>query len=448
MVILKLLTVVRSHKAPILCLHIDYANRPESAEEAAFLQSWVDGIRAAGHNCSLEIRRIDEVSRGHTDRSLYERVTREIRYEMYRNAIRRTGGGGVMLGHHIDDVRENVVSNVMRGCSAIDLSGMAETGVTEDAVIWRPLLAHPKKTVYDFAHRFGVPYFQDTTPSWSTRGKLRDLLLPLLAEIYGEGFFSNLSALARDSDETKELMQRFVYSPFLSSIERFPCGLIVDTSSYVHHPASFWRVMLKEIMHSHHRGMVRDASVNSFCGRLIRRKELDTKVDEWVELRKGAAVRLSSTGELMVLRQGVLMGPGEERPFDDGWLASSFSASASGSAQCGSWTVSWSVGFEDGTPTPLTGVRGLGRGQDRELLGGTLTYCLPWVGTESLPALRPIQSVPPSLAKRYFKGADRRFKAGLPLLVPDCAPESAGDFSSIRRTLRVKLAFAADSPVS
>lgn len=447
MVILKLLTVVRPPEARILCLHIDYANRPESGEEASFLQKWVGSIRAAGHSCDLEIRRIEEVSRGRTDRSLYEKVTREIRYQLYRDALRRTGGGGVMLGHHIDDVRENVVSNVMRGCSAIELSGMGEVGVTEEAVIWRPLLAHPKKTVLDFAHSYGVPYFQDTTPSWSTRGKLRNLLLPLLAEVYGEGCFANLSSLAKDSDEARELMHKFIYSPFVTSIERFSCGLIVDTTDFVLHPPSFWRAVLKDIMHSHHRGMVRDASVNSFCARLRRRKELDIRDDEWVELRKAAAVRLNSKGELMVLRQGVLMGPGEERKFEECWLDSKFPVTGPGSATCGCWTVRWSViaAEEEAHSSDL---QGWCPGQDRLLLGGALRYSLPLADSATPLYLRPVQSLPPSETKHFLKGADRRLKTGLPFLAlespPISQPASPSALCPKGGRLQIELVFSAD----
>ena len=125
MVILKILTVLRlqsdakSH-SPILCLHIDYANRAESKLEASFLEDWVnnisnsvpiqDGIESV---CRLKVRKIDEVTRGVTDREKYERVTREIRYQLYREALEIVGGG-VILGHHQDDLRENVLSNVMR----------------------------------------------------------------------------------------------------------------------------------------------------------------------------------------------------------------------------------------------------------------------------------------------------------------------------------------------
>ena len=125
MVILKALTLIRPPSAKITCLHIDYANRPESAKEADFLISWVELIRKGYpqipqtevsnniRNCELLIRRIDEVTRGVTDRMEYEKVSRNIRYGMYREAL-ALSGGGVMLGHHMDDLRENVVSNVMR----------------------------------------------------------------------------------------------------------------------------------------------------------------------------------------------------------------------------------------------------------------------------------------------------------------------------------------------
>ncbi len=63
--------------------------------------------------------------------------------------------------------------------------------------------------------RYGVPYFKDTTPSWSTRGKLRNNLIPLLVDLYGEGCLRNLSVLAAESDSTRHLVQHAVYAPFL-----------------------------------------------------------------------------------------------------------------------------------------------------------------------------------------------------------------------------------------
>ena len=56
---------------------------------------------------------------------------------------------------------------------------------------------------------------KDTTPSWSTRGKLRNQLLPLLTDMYGTGCTRNLTMLARMSDEMHDLVQTNIYQPIL-----------------------------------------------------------------------------------------------------------------------------------------------------------------------------------------------------------------------------------------
>jgi tRNA(Ile)-lysidine synthase TilS/MesJ len=103
-----------------------------------------------------------------------------------------------MLGHHRGDLRENVLSNAHKGCGPLDLSGMTAVSRNDGIALYRPLLPLEKTIVFDYAHTFGVPYFKDTTPHWSTRGKLRNKLLPLLQEIYGEGSMNNLSSGRRE----------------------------------------------------------------------------------------------------------------------------------------------------------------------------------------------------------------------------------------------------------
>lgn len=70
----------------------------------------------------------------------------------------------------------HLVFGLFRG----QLSGMREVGIVEGCLVWRPLLPWRKDAIYGFAHTFGVPYFKDSTPSWSTRYKLRRQLLPLI----------------------------------------------------------------------------------------------------------------------------------------------------------------------------------------------------------------------------------------------------------------------------
>ena len=130
-----------------------------------------------------------EVSRAATERDEYERESRRLRYTLYEHLLAETGAPAVMVGHHQGDVQENVVSNLMRGASLLNVGGMGPVGVSAGVTIWRPLLCRRKAEIFDYAHRHGLPYFKDTTPLWSTRGKLRRQLLPLL-EVIGTLFCS------------------------------------------------------------------------------------------------------------------------------------------------------------------------------------------------------------------------------------------------------------------
>eukprot|EP01038_Epipyxis_sp_PR26KG_P013394 gene13394-17960_t len=231
MVLSKILILLKNElKLPIsrvVAMHIDYANRPESSAEAAYVLEWCNQL---GIDC--QIRVINEVTRGITNRDEYEKISREIRYGFYQQCIDHINmelnnnnkpssisstnffTGGVIFGHHQGDVQENVISNVMRGCSPLNLSGMTEVSIANGVIIWRPLLSHNKDEIYEFAHRYGVPYFKDSTPSWSTRGKLRTHLMPLLVDMYGAGCLKNLSSLAMESDQTRDLVVNNIYEPF------------------------------------------------------------------------------------------------------------------------------------------------------------------------------------------------------------------------------------------
>lgn len=292
MVIASVLAHLRNecnYNIQITGIHIDYANRPESTSEANYVRRYCEKL-----GITYKVRTIDEVTRGVTARDDYERIAREARYDMYRTTVAECRNGhsdmeiGVMLGHHRGDLLENVLSNSHKGCGPLDLSGMTSVSKNDGVVIYRPLLPLEKKFIYDYAHSFGVPYFKDTTPHWSTRGKLRNKLLPLLEEIYGEGSMNNLSTLATESDEARELLHKVVLAPFLDQVERKPMGITFATKPWKDQGLFFWKFVLRETLHSAGLGMFSEKSVIAFLERI----QADRVKSGWLQCRRDFAVYL------------------------------------------------------------------------------------------------------------------------------------------------------------
>jgi tRNA(Ile)-lysidine synthetase-like protein len=283
-----------------VAVHIDYGNRPESGAEADFVRRYCETVL----HIPCHVRRIDEVTRGVTARDDYEKIAREIRYNFYRDTIRQCASShdedaavGVMLGHHRGDLRENVLSNAHKGCGPLDLSGMTATSKNDGVVLFRPLLPLEKTAIFEYAHAFGVPYFKDTTPHWSTRGKLRTKLLPLLQEIYGEGSMNNLSKLAVESDECRALLHQVMIQPFLNEISYCTMGIHFPTARWRDQGCFFWKFVLRAALHSAGLGMFSDKSVVSFMERVCTPNKIR---NGWLQCRRDYAVYLEKDGHIYI----------------------------------------------------------------------------------------------------------------------------------------------------
>ena len=264
----------------VVAMHIDYDNRPESGKEADFVRGWCQR-----RDITCVVRRIAEVKRGSTPREQYEAESRAIRYGLYKECAEAHGFPAVFVGHHQGDVQENIIANIFRGANILGVNGMNEEGIVEGVRIWRPMLPHSKDPVLDFAHKFGVPYFLDTTPSWSTRGKLRNQLLPLLADMFGDGFTRNLSLLGEDSAQLGRMVEDSVLGPFSSRMKLSDAGSYADFTGDEHAPMLFWKEALKRMCHGLGSGMMKERSVRELIDRFTLAKRRAAK-DGWITLKK------------------------------------------------------------------------------------------------------------------------------------------------------------------
>lgn len=305
----------------VLCMHMDYGNRRESGFEAEFLSQWCESRRLRFQLVEMP----PSLRRDTTEREQYEILSREARFAAYRTlqAQHQTGGSdalrpAVLLGHHRGDLEENCLSNCLKGYSLLELAGMSAEDELHGTRVARPLLAVDKSAIYACAKLLGVPYFKDTTPHWSTRGRIRNEVLPLLRDVYGAGCGRNLEKLTKHSSALKSLCDHDIFGPFFDKhVRRSRLGVKVFAKAARHRNAFFWRVVLATLAHELGLGALSDKALKVFVGRLRgipgvpknedwlqERADAPTKscCEGWLELKKGWVAYLDAAATFYLFR--------------------------------------------------------------------------------------------------------------------------------------------------
>ena len=158
----------------LLALHLAYPlNRPVGV--AALETEWIgyacDMLGVPLYTFNVELKRPHDDASGVT-RDEFERVTREIRFRMYREMHADV----VILGHHADDKDENALEQLTRGHVLGDLCGMAGVIDMHGVHLMRPLIHRRKADFKGVCEKFSLFHLADSTPDWSVRGQTRMVL--------------------------------------------------------------------------------------------------------------------------------------------------------------------------------------------------------------------------------------------------------------------------------
>ncbi len=196
------------------------------------------------------VRVISEIKRTQDcDRDLYEDFTRNIRFECYKNVSKLLCNNNsnilpFILGHNRDDSLENVISNIKKERSYQNLFGMNLVGNEKDVTLFRPLLSVWKRDIVTFAQKYKVPFVYDSTPSWSERGKMRDILFPFLNQ-FDPRILDGLFSL---STNFKEIYKVYEYS--LPEMEYNENNIIIEDKT-IYFEDYFKKILQKVCVHFH-----------------------------------------------------------------------------------------------------------------------------------------------------------------------------------------------------
>jgi tRNA(Ile)-lysidine synthetase-like protein len=189
-------------------VHIDYYNREECEKEEELLIWWCNTIL----DIPLYIRRIDEINRPkcmeYELRDLYESYTKDVRFNSYINLSQF-----IVLGHNKDDTIENILTNIVSQSHYENLLGMTpisnQSYKDKNICFLRPLINIPKAEIYQFAINNNIPFLQDSTPKWSQRGKIRDIVRPALTQ-WNPLIFDGLINLSNKMSEMTLLLDKII----------------------------------------------------------------------------------------------------------------------------------------------------------------------------------------------------------------------------------------------
>lgn len=196
----------------LVVAHLDHGLRPESAEDAAFVQRAATDLGLPFVGGRIEVADVAEA-----EGLSLEEAARQVRYHFLFGQARKVGAQAVAVAHQADDQVETVLMHFLRGAALPGLSGMAYRSVLpiwdETIPLVRPLLSVWRTDISAYLVEVDLQPREDRTNKDTTyfRNRLRHELIPDL-EAYNPRFKVVLWRMAdvlREEDEfLKQLANR------------------------------------------------------------------------------------------------------------------------------------------------------------------------------------------------------------------------------------------------
>ena len=169
--------LARKSGGRVFCAHVDHGLREESGQDRTFVEKLCQRI-----DVPIEVLNAD-VS-GYADQNSIglEEAGRLIRYDFFKQSLKKFDADFLLLAHHLGDLSEDVVMRLIRGTGWPALAGMDAYDPMRKLL--RPLLSTKKEDLEDFLISIGCPWREDESnlSDAYTRNRVRNRIMPLLNE--------------------------------------------------------------------------------------------------------------------------------------------------------------------------------------------------------------------------------------------------------------------------
>jgi len=157
-------------------LHVDHGLRPDSHDDARFVEALAARFGLPCHTLRARIRR--------RPRESLEMAARRTRLAFFARMTRKLGLDAIATGHHADDVAETFIMRMARGAGPEGLAGLKPVSHVDGITFIRPLLGLRDADLRAYLRRRGLTWREDATNADTSilRNKVRHVILPFLRE--------------------------------------------------------------------------------------------------------------------------------------------------------------------------------------------------------------------------------------------------------------------------
>lgn len=179
--------------ARLIVAHVDHGIRADSAADARFVAALAANYGLAFESCTLQLG--EDAS---------EDQARRERYAWLHKMAEQHGAAATITAHHIDDVVETIVHNLLRGTGWRGLCSLRPVSGGETRML-RPLLANDKQIIISYAVSQRLEWCEDATNHTDDymRNRLRHHVIPLCMRL-DSAFKARLIALWREQSELRD----------------------------------------------------------------------------------------------------------------------------------------------------------------------------------------------------------------------------------------------------
>jgi tRNA(Ile)-lysidine synthase len=162
-------------KIPLIIAHLDHSLRPESSDEAAFVECFARALSYRFVSQREDVRKIAA-----THGIGLEEAGRATRYAFLEKVRANSNADWILTGHHLNDLGEDIIMRLIRGAGWPALGGMSACDAKRR--ILRPLLTTPKERLYAFLQSLGLKWREDASNALADylRNRVRNSIMPLL----------------------------------------------------------------------------------------------------------------------------------------------------------------------------------------------------------------------------------------------------------------------------